>query len=135
MINGTAQELADEQQLAKPISGSCSLTYRRNVAIQTVEGPAIYWGEIENGKRHGKGTTLWSELKCEHSGQYANGNMEGDGYWRVTRAGNGWARFTGKFKGDCPVSGVWQEVCFDCMVLPFNAITALLSAEQRMLII
>ena len=78
--------------------------------MQTPEGPAIYWGEIENGKRHGKGTTLWSEQKSEHSGLYVDGCFDGEGYLRITRPGIGWARFSGTFRRDCPTTGVWQEV-------------------------
>jgi hypothetical protein len=122
-MNGASTKIqADGPTEPKPIPGSCSLTYRRYVTIQTDDGPAMYWGEIdtENGgymkngvwteKRNGKGTTLWRELQCEHSGVYVNGCMDGPGYLRIARPGNGSARFLGEFKNDCPTKGIWQEV-------------------------
>ena len=110
MHNSTAPSKPEDQDTPKPIPGSCSIAYRRYVAIQTSEGPATYWGEMENGKRHGKGTTQWKDLSCEHSGLYANGAMDGPGYLRVSKTIDEWSRFVGTFKQDCPTIGVWQEV-------------------------
>ena len=70
-----------------PIPGACSISYQRNVSLETNDGSCRYWGEMENGVRHGKGTTngvrhgkgttVWHQHASEHSGVYANGLMDG----------------------------------------------------------
>eukprot|EP00961_Rhodomonas_salina_P167138 2252291-Rhodomonas_salina.1 len=68
-----------EKRQESMISGASAPNYRRFEVEGEGGRVARYWGDVDEKERpHGHGTTLWED-GSNHSGEYMEGNMHGDG--------------------------------------------------------
>ncbi len=69
----------------------------KKISLKLSSG-ATYYGEVKNGKPHGKGTARWGENKT-YSGDWVNGKRSGYGVYKLN--GNGESvTYTGNWKND-----------------------------------